>query len=396
MRSSTDPAPGTTETALLDKIEELSFLRELNDRLGSAPDFVDACTTLVRLVWEARPVAGVAYVSVDAEGGTARIEAAQPALGSGVPTELALEAVPLAALLGDAPPSDPAPRLPWLPTGADLVLVGMPTRLRGATTGVLLVALDPRSAVIEEERRLLAIAATSAALALDVAHREARAEFLAMLRHDINNPIAAALGGTEMIVDRLRTLDDPDLLAVAASVTASLETVADLVASCLDMAAVERGMPGLRVAPLDLNAVVTAVVERLRPVATERGQTLRGPARRAQVLGDRRQLARVVSNLVGNAIKYTPDGGAITVEVDGGSEGGVLAVRDTGYGIGPADLPRVFTKHARFHRDRRIPGSGLGLYLSRAIVEAHGGTITVASVLGEGSTFTVRLPAPPH
>jgi two-component system sensor histidine kinase BaeS len=154
-------------------------------------------------------------------------------------------------------------------------------------------------------------------------------------------------------------------------------------------------MPGLRLAPLDLDAVVGAVVDRLRPVAAERGQTLRGPARRARVLGDRRQLARVVTNLVGNAIKYTPDGGDITVDVDDGPAGGVLTVRDTGYGIGPADLPRVFTKHARFHRDRRIPGSGLGLYLSRAIVEAHGGTIAVASVLGQGSTFTVRLPAPP-
>jgi len=396
MRSSTDQTRGTTETALLDKIEELSFLRELNDRLGGAPDFVDACATLVRLVWDARPVAGVAYVSVDAEAGTARVEAAQPPLASGIPTELALEALPLAALLGDAPPTGAQPPLPWLPTGEGLVLVGMPTRLRGATTGVLLVALDPRSAVIEEERRLLAIAATSAALALDVAHREARAEFLAMLRHDINNPIAAALGGTEMIVDRLRTLDDPDMLAVAASVTASLETVADLVASCLDMAAVERGMPGLRLAPLALDAVVAAVVDRLRPVAAERRQTLRGPTRHAQVLGDRRQLARVVTNLVGNAIKYTPDDGHITVEVDEEPDGGVLTVRDTGYGIGPDDLARVFTKHARFHRDRRIPGSGLGLYLSRAIVEAHGGTIAVASVLGRGSTFTVRLPAPPR
>ncbi|MBI3635436.1 MAG: hypothetical protein HY216_04335, partial [Candidatus Rokubacteria bacterium] len=154
MHSSTDHARGTTEAALLDKIEELSFLRELNDRLGGAPDFVDACATLVRLVWDARPVAGVAYVSVDAEGGTARVEAAQPPLGSGVPAELALEALPLAALLGDAPTTGAAPRLPWLPTGDGLVLVGMPTRLRGATTGVLLVALDPRSAMIEEERRL--------------------------------------------------------------------------------------------------------------------------------------------------------------------------------------------------------------------------------------------------
>ncbi len=77
-----------------------------------------------------------------------------------------------------------------------------------------------------------------------------------------------------------------------------------------------------------------------------------------------------------------------------GEEGAanILRVRDTGYGVGPEDLERLFTKYARFHRDRGIPGTGLGLYLSKAIVEAHGGSVSASSEPGRGSVFTVQLP----
>jgi signal transduction histidine kinase len=394
MPSSTDAAAGATESALLDKIQELSFLRELNDRMGAAPDFATACGTLVGLVWEERPVLAVAYVSLDVESRVARLEAAQPPAAEPVPGEVSLDAAPMPALLASAEPvvSVETSRLPWFPADGRAVLLAAPTRLRGAVTGLLLVAVDPDAAVVEEERRLLAIAATSAALALDVAHREARAEFLAMLRHDVSNPVHAALGGTEIITDRLHALGDPELLRVAASVVSSLETVADLIASCLDMAAVERGVPGLRVAAVDLGALADEIVARLRPAAAERGQTIVGPRGTARVRGDRRQLGRVIANLIGNASKYTPAGGRITVEVTSAATTGTLVVQDTGYGIPVSDLPRVFTKHARFHAGRGIPGSGLGLYLSKAIIDAHGGRISVASTPGRGSTFTVTLP----
>src|SRR5262249_52952722 len=113
-----------------------------------------------------------------------------------------------------------------------------------------------------------------------------------------------------------------------------------------------------------------------------------GPVIRA----DRRQLGRVFANLIGNAIKYAPGPGRVDVSLAADDAYVVVTVADTGYGLSPADLQRLFTRYARFHRDKGIPGTGLGLYLSKAIVEAHGGSIAVVSEVGRGSTFTVRLP----
>ena len=97
-------------------------------------------------------------------------------------------------------------------------------------------------------------------------------------------------------------------------------------------------------------------------------------------------------NLVSNALKYTAGPGTVRVRLSHDTAGAILAVQDTGAGLSPADLGRLFTKHARFHRHLDIPGTGLGLYLSKAIVEAHGGRIEVQSTVGGGSTFTVRIP----
>jgi signal transduction histidine kinase len=109
-------------------------------------------------------------------------------------------------------------------------------------------------------------------------------------------------------------------------------------------------------------------------------------------MADRRQLGRVVANLVGNALKYTPGPGAVNVRVAADEHHAILTVQDTGAGLTPENLVRLFDKHARFHQHLGVPGTGLGLYLSKAIVEAHGGTIDATSEPGEGSTFTVRLP----
>jgi two-component system sensor histidine kinase ResE len=102
----------------------------------------------------------------------------------------------------------------------------------------------------------------------------------------------------------------------------------------------------------------------------------------------------MLTNLVDNAIKYTPDGGRVTVSVRGDSGGAVvLSVSDTGPGIPEQDLARIFERFYRGDQSRSEPGTGLGLSLARAIARAHGGDITVESRPGEGSTFTVRLPA---
>jgi signal transduction histidine kinase len=286
------------------------------------------------------------------------------------------------------------PPLPWMGVAADAggALLAAPLVVRGTAIGILFVHTDGDANALEDHRRILALVATSAALALDVARNEAREEFLATLRHDINNPVHVALGYMEMLGDRLKREGSPEMLELAGSVTESLKAVADLASNHLHMAAIDRGVAGMARERLDLGGLTAEIVGRHRPSASEKGITLVHADGTGVVRGDRRQLGRVVTNLVGNALKYTPGGGRIDVGVTATDADVLLRVCDTGYGVPRADVERLFTKYARFHRDRAIPGTGLGLYLSKAIVEAHGGSVRAESELGRGSTFTVQLP----
>jgi len=407
MRSSSEPSgrDASPDVALLEKIEELSLIRMLNDRLAQVATFNAACQTLVDLVREERSADAVEYVSIDRTRGIARLEASAPEEASsqgGFDVDLEHETLaPLLAgpglqLVAEIPPfpwrSGRRPHAPPFGGAVPCTLISAPTCVRGVTTGLLLVYThgDPES--LAEDRRLLAIVATSAALALDVARRDVREEFLAMLRHDINNPVTVALGYTEMIVDECRARDSADLLGLALSVEESLKAVADLVSNYLHMSAIDGGAPHLELAPLDLAALATKVAAGYRLFAAEKQVELVCRGSCPAIAADRRPLARVIGNLLSNAIKYTPGPGRVLVTCAGDEREVTLAVADTGYGLTQQDLRRLFTKHARFHRDRGIPGTGLGLFICREIVAAHGGTIEVESEPGAGSTFTVRLP----
>jgi len=271
--------------------------------------------------------------------------------------------------------------------------MGAVMRVRDAPTGVLLVYTRGDPERLEEDRRLLAITATSAALALDAARSEAREEFLAMLRHDINNPVGAALECARLIADELPEHTDSEmLLHFSRAMIDSLEAVVDLVSNYLHMAAIDRRVPWLHLEQIDLGGLAASIVDRHRPSATEKQQDITFEGSCPSARGDRRQLARVITNLVSNAIKYTPPAGRIDVSVVSKEECATLRVADTGYGLSAEDLSQLFTKYGRFHLDKGIPGTGLGLYISRAIVEAHGGKIEVSSELDRGTTFTLRLP----
>jgi signal transduction histidine kinase len=399
MRSSSERVRAV-EAALLEKIEELSLLRLLNDRLGGVPDFASACRALVELVWECRGAEAVAYVSVDGPRRRGRLEAAAPAgPRPAEATELDLDTPPLGDIVGRVEPVvlDTAVRPGWLGTGRERggVLIGIPLLARGTTTGVLLVHTAGDAAAVEEERRLLAIVATSAALALDAARSPAREEFLATLRHDIGTPLTVAIGYAEILGERLRAAGEPQSAALAGSVVELLAVIADLVSNSLHMAVIDRGALALVPEEFDLSALAREVVEPMKATAAEKGVSLTCDGVRAPVYADRRQLARVLSNLVSNALKYTPGPGRVDVTTAADAAGATVAVADTGYGISADDQRRLFTKYSRFHQDSGIPGTGLGLYISKGIVEAQGGRLTVASRPGQGSTFTVHLPGAP-
>jgi signal transduction histidine kinase len=145
----------------------------------------------------------------------------------------------------------------------------------------------------------------------------------------------------------------------------------------------------------DLRAIASAAVAKLEPVLDERHHiVLKSPSRPVRVMVDAERVTTIVTNLIDNAVKYSPDGGEVTVMVTTGGGVARLGVKDTGIGIARDDLPILFTRFGRVSNSStdHFPGTGLGLFLGRQLARLQGGEITVDSVPGEGSTFTLHLP----
>lgn len=374
------------EAALLEKIEELSLLRELNDRLTAVSDHRAACRALVDLLCDGLSASRVAYYAIDPLRGVPVLEAAAPAGALRVADPaLAPELVADGHEVSEARILDPGPRRP-----AARVLARV--RARGRMTGLLLVDVEADAARVEEIRRLLAIVATSSGLALDAARDRDREDFLATLRHDINNPVQAAVGYTEMLIDALQREGRQDMHTLAAAVAEALRAVADLVSNFLHLGAIDRGAEAPECQPVDLAMLVREVARSYEPAARDKGLALALALRPSIAPGDPSQLRRVLANLVGNAVKYTPAPGRVRLSCRPDEAHVAVEIADSGPGIDPHDLPRLFDKHVRLERDRVTPGTGLGLYIARAIVEAHGGRIEVEAAPEGGSLFRVRLP----
>jgi signal transduction histidine kinase len=168
-----------------------------------------------------------------------------------------------------------------------------------------------------------------------------------------------------------------------------------LIEQMIEAARLEDGALMLRPTEIDLRDVVIEAVEAARPLVDERHEiSLRTPGRPVPVRVDHERVKTIVSNLVSNAVKYSPQGGVIECELT--ARGGIarVAIKDSGLGIAQGDLPILFTRFGRIstpHTDH-LPGTGLGLYLGRQLARLHGGEITVESAPGKGSTFTLHLP----
>ena len=177
----------------------------------------------------------------------------------------------------------------------------------------------------------------------------------------------------------------------------STDRLVRLINTFLDASKIELGDTHFERKPVDMNEVIQSVINELALAAKEKRVSLQyhAPKKAARVLGDETRLHEVVSNLIDNAIKYTPTGGLITVTVTAEGKQCVIRVVDTGMGINPQEVGRLFRKFVRGSGVVRVDvgGSGLGLFIVKKIVEAHGGTVRAESA-GEdkGSTFVVELP----
>lgn len=222
---------------------------------------------------------------------------------------------------------------------------------------------------------------------LTLEQREREARFLADASHELRTPITALVAELEHTLARPRSSAEQHL-----ALERSLRVAIHMYELASNLLTLQRTRVGERLAraPLELLEVASDVVDRMMPLAAAKGVSLEVNGVPARTLGDRVLLSRLIENLIGNAIKYTP-AGEITLEVHPEASTAVLTVRDTGIGI-PADkmshLFEPFNRADPSHRD----GYGLGLAVVRGVAEAHGGTVTVSSVVGEGTTLTVRLP----
>lgn len=223
-----------------------------------------------------------------------------------------------------------------------------------------------------------------------------KTEFINSAAHELNTPLTPLLLQTH----RLRTakaLEPEERERLVGVLDRNLRRLAHLVQDMLDVARLQSGRLRLDRTPFDARRVLAESAETFADASRAKDVRVVVQAEEAlPALGDARRIGQVLDNLVANAIKFTPPGGTITVEGHRDGDGPVLRVSDTGLGLRPDQVASLFQPFVRLHADLGIPGTGLGLYICRGIVEGHGGTIACESAgPGHGTTFTVRLPADP-
>jgi signal transduction histidine kinase len=218
-------------------------------------------------------------------------------------------------------------------------------------------------------------------------------EFFANVSHELRTPLTLILTPVEDLLSRGLANDArPALLVIRRNAHRLLRLIDDL----LDLARLDVGGLRLHVAELDLNDVVTRLVDVSRPAAEARGLTLElvTPPGELLIFGDPHRIEIIFTNLLGNALKFTPDGGRVAMRVSLDETSCRVDVEDNGPGIGSDELDRIFDRFYQVEGSerRRQGGAGIGLSLARKLSELHGGSVAVTSVVGSGSTFSVTLP----
>ena len=222
--------------------------------------------------------------------------------------------------------------------------------------------------------------------------RQRQLTFLAGVVHDLKNPLAplkvAAESGRRSDVLH----DPPSIERFLTVISRQVDHLDRMTSDLLDSAKIEAGQLELQLEYCDLRDIVGTVHELFLNSSTSHQLVVSVPREPVWIRADEVRIQQIATNLVSNAIKYSPDGGTITIAVQRINEVASMAVTDPGIGIEPDDLPRIFEPFRRSTNVERIPGVGLGLAVTRRLVTAHGGAIDVRSQPGAGTTFTVTLP----
>lgn len=229
-----------------------------------------------------------------------------------------------------------------------------------------------------------------------------RADFYAMITHDLRNPISTALLSLELLMEGGVGPLTPEQREILTIIKDCVEKTLNLINDYLDFSQIEAGYLHLKRAETDLRELVEESARLAAVQAQAKDQALSYELPPEPVVGwvDRERLRQVFDNLLSNAIKYTPKGGRVDISLSTEDGWAVIQISDTGMGIQPDLLPEIFAKYHRLgdRRRRKIQGTGLGLFIVKHLVEAHGGTVDAQSegVPGKGSTFTIRIPLHPN
>jgi signal transduction histidine kinase/DNA-binding response OmpR family regulator len=291
-------------------------------------------------------------------------------------------------------------KLPDRKESAALVLLSRYRALFHSSDLELLRALGAQTAIVAERGAVMAeqqqlterLKTTVEALRSASA---AKSDFVASMSHEFRTPLSAIIGFSELMAGEPR---DGDQVTVPVEwvehINRGGQHLLALVNDVLDLAKVEAGRLDLQREPIDVGRAVIEAVNGLRPLADRKSIAIGVDVPTIMVAADRGRFRQILYNLISNAIKYTPDGGAIRVVADQTNGEVRIAVSDNGIGIDPRDHVGVFEEFRQVGDPAdRQPGSGLGLAVTKRLAEAHGGRIDLVSARGEGSTFTLVLPA---
>jgi len=272
----------------------------------------------------------------------------------------------------------------------------------GRIYGLLAASFVLTVLLLEHTRLYARLAETNARLAGEVTVRRqaetradeanhAKSEFLSRMSHELRTPLNGILGFSQLLAMELTT---PEQRESIDHIHKGGRHLLSLINEVLDISRIEAGKISIELEPVRVGEVVATALDLVRPQALARGLAVESAVTDAHsVMADRQRLQQVLLNLLSNAVKYNRDAGRVVVTSAVRDGRGWISVRDTGPGIAPAMLARLYTPFDRLGADRTsVEGTGLGLALSKRLVEAMGGSLEVESAVGEGTTFSVGLP----
>jgi signal transduction histidine kinase len=222
-----------------------------------------------------------------------------------------------------------------------------------------------------------------------------KSDFVSKVSHELRTPLTSIMGAADNLLDGIAGPVDERPRSYLGRIKENADRLLRLINELLDLSRIEAGKEEIRLSGFRLDSLIGETLETLKPLAEEHRVTLAAPQAPPLVIrADRDKISRVLINLVDNGIKFTPAGGRVEIRASGEGQWVKLAVSDSGVGIPTLELDRIFDKfhQVKHARGGSRPGSGLGLPISRQLIEMHGGSLTAQSAQGKGSTFTVVLP----